>query len=181
MTNATRSLHHIIDNLTCQVCGFYEENGDHNMCNYPAALMVWRKLGALMTEEHQEKLFKDWVIEKLKRSNSNNEDWPCVFAVTCWWLWKWSSARSFENNCSIPLDHVSFILVVNLLVAPLPTNSPYHHLIKKFKALISRADWEVTVEHVYQEGNRAVDWLANYGIIGVKRLEHLEEVPRDPQ
>lgn len=32
-----------------------------------------------------------------------------VFSITCWWLWRWRNARSFDSNPNIPIDQLSFI------------------------------------------------------------------------
>lgn len=38
------------------------------------------------------------------------------------------------------------------------------HLIRYCLSLLRREDWVVKVIHVFREGNRAADWLANQGV-----------------
>ncbi|KAL2898889.1 hypothetical protein RDABS01_023971 [Bienertia sinuspersici] len=38
-----------------------------------------------------------------------------------------------------------------------------HHIINYFRHLLRLEDREVLIMHVYREGNRGADWLANYG------------------
>ena len=38
------------------------------------------------------------------------------------------------------------------------------HLIRYCLSLLRREDWVVKVVHVFREGNRAADWLANHGV-----------------
>ena len=40
----------------------------------------------------------------------------------------------------------------------------YIHDIQRCRAMLLEEDWEVKVVHVYREGNRAADWLANKGV-----------------
>ena len=43
--------------------------------------------------------------------------------------------------------------------------------------LLHRGDWEVQVFHVYREGNRVADWLANQGVAQSHRIVILEDIP----
>ena len=70
-------------------------------------------------------------------------------------------------------------VVVRLLVEPTPTNSPYIHIIRKCKSLISRQDWEVTIGYCYREANRAADWLANFGVQLEQKWVSFGAAPKD--
>lgn len=68
-------------------------------------------------------------------------------------------------------------VVVRLLVERIPKNSPYIHIIRKCRSLIRRQEWEVTISHCYREANRAVDWLANFGVDMTPKVVIFEAVP----
>lgn len=38
------------------------------------------------------------------------------------------------------------------------------HLIQQCRTLLASPDWKTFISHVYREGNRAADWLANHGV-----------------
>lgn len=38
------------------------------------------------------------------------------------------------------------------------------HLIQQCRTLLDSPDWKTYIAHVYREGNRATDWLANHGV-----------------
>lgn len=50
-----------------------------------------------------------WVLRHLSESEVRAE-WSRMFAVTCWWLWKWRNERSFKESPSIPIDPLAFLL-----------------------------------------------------------------------
>lgn len=68
-------------------------------------------------------------------------------------------------------------VVVHLLSNPTSLNSPFVHIIRKCKALLSREGWKVTLSHCYREANRVVNWLSNYGVTSAQRLVIFEAVP----
>lgn len=74
-------------------------------------------------------------------------------------------------------QHVDSGVMVRCLVESITPFSLYFHIINKCKALILRSDWEVTIQHCYKEANRAVDWLANYGVGFSLKLVILEPSP----
>lgn len=51
------------------------------------------------------------------------------------------------------------------------------HLINYCRRVIGHDDWEVRIFHVYREGNRAADWLANHGVAQPLRSVILEDIP----
>ena len=69
--------------------------------------------------------------------------------------------------------------VVRLLEGDPPASSPYIHLIKKCRALISRVEWEVKISHCFREANKVADWLANHGVGLTENFVLLEAVPKD--
>lgn len=51
------------------------------------------------------------------------------------------------------------------------------HTHAKCFELIDRLEWVAQVIHVYREGNRAADWLANHGVIQNVTSQILTLVP----
>lgn len=49
------------------------------------------------------------------------------------------------------------------------------HLIKKCVELLKKEDWRVKVIHIYREGNRAADWLADRGVEQHHAIQLFEE------
>lgn len=72
-------------------------------------------------------------------------------------------------------------VVVHMLMDATPPYSPYIHLIRKCKAIITRQGWEVKVGHCFSEENKAADWLANHGVLSASRLKMIEAVPPELQ
>lgn len=51
------------------------------------------------------------------------------------------------------------------------------HELNYCRAKINEDSWEVKVSHIYREGNRAADWLANLGASHASRLIILSNIP----
>ncbi|KAL2942612.1 hypothetical protein RDABS01_030962 [Bienertia sinuspersici] len=59
--------------------------------------------------------------------------------------------------------------------------SPYSgdcvHLVNHCRALMHLSDWMVEIIHVYREGIRAADWLANHGVGSEDKVKTWQEPP----
>ena len=109
MTNANRFLRNLTEDPRCYVCGEVEENSEHIIRDCPAARVVWSKITS-NDQGGSRVSFRDWIIDNIgKQAAVKGDEWPTVFAMTCWWLWRWRNERSFERTPSIPVDQVSFI------------------------------------------------------------------------
>lgn len=53
------------------------------------------------------------------------------------------------------------------------------HELNRCRQLIDTEGWEVIITHVFREGNRAADWLANHGVSKACRLHILDSIPVD--
>ncbi|CAI0468084.1 unnamed protein product [Linum tenue] len=51
---------------------------------------------------------------------------------------------------------------INIITSHEQTEDRYHNLIQQLQGLIHR-NWEVRISHIYREGNKVVDFLANKG------------------
>ncbi|KAJ8768782.1 hypothetical protein K2173_023686 [Erythroxylum novogranatense] len=77
------------------------------------------------------------------------ELWAVFYGLHLAWAFGYSS---------IDLS-IDYVLVVSLISS---ASSPVlNTLVSAIRKLLSR-NWEVRVRHIYREGNRCVDWLANY-------------------
>lgn len=51
------------------------------------------------------------------------------------------------------------------------------HVINDCRSMLNNPEWRVTVVHIYREGNRAADWLANFGVAQNVRFHMFQSVP----
>lgn len=92
------------------MCGANEESEIHILKNCPAACIVSQKLGGSSVFNLSNNPVMEWVLENIESGDVlRGEEWPRVFAVVCWWLWRWHNERCFNNEPRIPVDQVSFI------------------------------------------------------------------------
>lgn len=61
----------------------------------------------------------------------------------------------------VQMDNLAYIQVLQQQNACRGENT---HFIKQYIELHNKPDWKVRLIHVYREGNRAANWLANHGI-----------------
>ena len=109
MTNGNRFLRQLTSDPRCLVCGEVEENTKHILRRCPVARILWRKLGLIEDHSLEETDLEKWILKNIHKDSRMGSEWPKVFSVTCWWLWRWRNDRSFNRNPSIPVDQVSFI------------------------------------------------------------------------
>lgn len=55
--------------------------------------------------------------------------------------------------------------------------SEYSDMFEHIMKLIDSPNWTVKIKHVYREGNRVADWLANQGVAQHIRLEIFDSAP----
>lgn len=51
------------------------------------------------------------------------------------------------------------------------------HDLNHIRNLLEDSEWRVKVAHIYREGNRAADWLANQGVLQEAGIIILDNVP----
>ena len=111
LSNSNRFIRHLTDDPRCYACGEVEENTSHIIRDCPAARLVWRRLGVPLGDARWRGSIKVWLANQFGSGTGvNNDDWKRVFALTCWWLWKWRNERAFNSSSNIPVDQRSFIL-----------------------------------------------------------------------
>lgn len=76
----------------------------------------------------------------------------------------------------IQLDNLA---CVQLLQSKDIGSSECSHLLKNVIKLIEDTTWTVHISHVYREGNRAADWLANQGVAQHIRIQIFSSPPID--
>lgn len=84
-------------------------------------------------------------------------------------------ARNLQiSHLQIQLDNLSCVQALN---AGRSSCGGCSHLIRHCLSLIRKEDWVVKVIHVFREGNRAADWLANHGVDQSVAAAVLESAP----
>lgn len=84
-------------------------------------------------------------------------------------------ARSLRiGKLMVQLDSLSCVQTIQ---STTPSSGECAHVIDSCRSLINDSQWEVRVSHVYREGNRAADWLANLGETHPHGIVILEETP----
>lgn len=84
-------------------------------------------------------------------------------------------ARDLQiRNLVIQVDNLA---CVQALTSKESGSGECAHLINYCKRVINKDDWVTRIVHIYREGNRAADWLANHGVAQSLRTVILEDVP----
>ena len=132
---------HIANDPSCKVYRALEEDLVHILRDCPLARFVWNNLGIRSSmASNWLLLLQNWVFENLTieaPSSSMALDWPMRFAVTSWWLWHWRNARVFNNEGTIPINPINFLLnrlgenSIALLLAELLFGEPKHLKLEK--------------------------------------------------
>lgn len=95
------------DSNLCPICHQFVENHLHALRDCPKAKCMWRKLVPMRNWG----LFfamgwKRWLRSNLvnHKEISDQTDWPEVFGVGCWALWKWRNCQVHDNTSTIPYE-----------------------------------------------------------------------------
>lgn len=82
--------------------------------------------------------------------------------------------RMGVKKIMIQMDNVAAVSAIS-------NDEPYGrdcvHVIHSCRNMIKNNDWEVSIFHVYREGNRAADWLANVGVQQNSKFEMIQVPP----
>ncbi|XP_026453472.1 uncharacterized protein LOC113354327 [Papaver somniferum] len=95
-TNAkTASILHYIDSI-CKLCNYGEESMTHMFLNCPAATEVWQQMldGNHGLFDHHT-VFMDWFNDWFHNANISHN--VCIYATTCWFIWKARCDLVFQN------------------------------------------------------------------------------------
>ena len=68
---------------------------------------------------------------------------------------------------------------VSTLMDETPYGGDCIHLVNHCRTLLHPSDWDAIILHVYREGNRAADWLANRGVDQQERVVTWNTPPPD--
>lgn len=86
-------------------------------------------------------------------------------------------ARNLQiSKLQIQLDNLACVQALN---SEAQGSGECAHLINFCHNLLRKDDWEVLVVHVFREGNRAADWLANRGVAQSDNLLILGSAPSE--
>lgn len=78
------------------------------------------------------------------------------------------------TKLEIQLDNMA---CVQLLQNKAMGRSECAHIINHCRKLIEKPNWTIKVCHVYRQGNRAADWLANQGVLQDIRISFIDHIP----
>ncbi|XP_074266436.1 uncharacterized protein LOC141589709 [Silene latifolia] len=77
------------------------------------------------------------------------------------------------------LVHMDNATCVDLVLKDQLVSNSIRPLVVRCKELIRLPGWQVHIEHVFREANRASDWLANQGVNAPTEVTFLDEPPDD--
>ncbi|OMO83130.1 hypothetical protein COLO4_22677 [Corchorus olitorius] len=92
---------------SCNLCNHHLEDTIHTLRDCNNAAPIWNSLMMdIRFDCCKNKPLKEWFTFNLvtcKNLSFGDWNWPVVFAIVCWQVWKWRNAKVFSNH-SIPLD-----------------------------------------------------------------------------
>ncbi|GKD89545.1 LURP1-like domain-containing protein [Tanacetum coccineum] len=96
LTNSQRVARRLTYDPRCTRCGADEESLDHILRICPLSYMIWNKLSTHPPNSPFWTLpLCEWIMDNLETNKLNNDyKRQMMFAITIWWLWKWSIERS---------------------------------------------------------------------------------------
>lgn len=110
--NAGRKRRHLTSEEHCFMCTSAKESVEHIIRWCPKARNVWSVLmGSREFQRQANWSFRQWLdanIEGRVRS-SHGDDWPCTFAMACWWNWRWRNELVFTNTDKDETTRVEWI------------------------------------------------------------------------
>lgn len=106
---------------------YVEEDVDHILRGCPAASLLWSKLGVRNEEELYGLPLREWVLKNVDHINlTKGDNWPRVFVMTCWWLWRWRNERAFNAKPNFPINQCAFIMArVSAISRAMDTNEEH--------------------------------------------------------
>lgn len=91
LCNVERKRRHLESNDSCAVCNGAPESIIHLLRDCPKAAEVWEKLVGRKEARFMASVDrKDWLSRNIngKVKTRFNNEWPNLFTITVWWLWK---------------------------------------------------------------------------------------------
>jgi len=100
MTDSERKRRHLCESDICQVCKGGVETSLHVLRDCPAMTGIWLRI---VPRRMQPGFFTmsllEWIHTNLRQSgNKEGCDWSTLFALACWWGWKWRCGNVFGDN-----------------------------------------------------------------------------------
>lgn len=106
LSNENHVRRHIAINATCSSCQNPNETSLHIVRDCHEARRIWLQL---LPSNKQPNFFsldlKHWIL-----TNIANLGEAFIFAMTCWWLWRWRNERSFSPDKQYRVGKTRFIL-----------------------------------------------------------------------
>ncbi|KAI5345025.1 hypothetical protein L3X38_012902 [Prunus dulcis] len=105
LTNVQRVRRHLSRDPSCPRCHYHEESLQHLFISCPRVLALWRSFylpKGLINFFSSD--FDSWLKENLcyNAGHIRNLKWSSIFAVACWFIWKWRYRSIFEPHFQMP-------------------------------------------------------------------------------
>lgn len=101
LCNHERRRRHLTSDGNCPVCHDVDESVEHVLRLCPKAKEIWKQLLGDRIMQRMENLdFRKWMDCNLrgKGGGRHGEEWPNVFIITAWWIWKWRNDLVFKDE-----------------------------------------------------------------------------------
>ncbi|CAL5338789.1 unnamed protein product [Camellia sinensis] len=107
-----RFIRNVTDSKICPRCQTTREDMHHLLRDCPKAKAAWLNLkGITWWQQSNTILLTDWITKNLRcKAHLHNIQWPTVFLITLWLIWKEMNKEVFENHTKLP--HISAKLIL---------------------------------------------------------------------
>ena len=99
LTNEDRYNRGLVDDSRCTICGHYMEDMNHVFRECPSSKQLWQVLLPNSERRNVNSLnFSDWLWYNLNKKHGINANWPAIFVVACWMIWRYRNLFIFEQK-----------------------------------------------------------------------------------
>lgn len=112
LCNGEKNRRHLSDNPNCPSCTNAFEDTNHTIRGCPEARDIWKKLVCNKEYQRLESMsLNEWFDTNTggKVNTSFGKNWPEVFAITTWWIWRWRNDLVFNNEKREINDKIKWI------------------------------------------------------------------------
>ncbi|XP_074298539.1 uncharacterized protein LOC141629436 [Silene latifolia] len=111
MVNVNRVIRNMGDDPRCPRCEGDEETTEHLLRSCPVSKQIWNLIGIDSSNIYFfNSPFSEWLTRCASNDVSTNEaNWPMMFAITCWWIWRWRNNVVFGRENKNPTEPRQFL------------------------------------------------------------------------
>ncbi|XP_074314431.1 uncharacterized protein LOC141649645 [Silene latifolia] len=111
MVNVNRVIRNMGDDPRCPRCDGDEETTEHLLRSCPVSKQIWNLIGIDSSNIYFfNSPFSEWITRCASNDVSTNEaNWPMMFAITCWWIWRWRNNVVFGSENENPTEPRQFL------------------------------------------------------------------------